>query len=483
MPKKSLKSKTIIGIFWNSVERFLVQIVQFILSIIMARLLLPSDYGLLGMLAVFIAISTLFIDAGFTMALIQKKNRTEVDFSTVFYFNIIISICCYFLFYTCAPLIATFYHTAELTSIIRILFLNLIINSLCIIQNTKLSIAMNFKTKAIVNFVSVVVSGCFGVLIAYNGFGVWALVFQILCQSIMNVILLYTFCRWKPLCVFSKESFKQLFHFGSKLLSAGFIATIMNNLYTIFIGKLFSPSQVGYYTRGMQFPALISSTISSILQGVTFPIMTSVQDDREHLISIYRKMIRTTSFFVIPAMTGLAMISEPFIRYFLTEKWMPAVVIMQWICLARLFTPLSALNMNILNAVGRSDLFLKVDLSKLPITMIALIITVPLGLRPVVIGHCITSFIAYFINAYLPGKFFGYGAFRQIKDMLPTLICTGGMMIVLLVIFFYIHSDLLKIVISIIAGVLTYYILAFIFKIEELQDINIIIKKGWSKIS
>lgn len=482
MQEQSLKQKALKGVFWSSIERLLTQAIQLVLGIIMARLLLPSDYGLIGMLAIFSAISASFVDSGLNSALIQKKDRTEEDYSTVFYFNLMVSAGCYLLLFVCAPLISGFYKTPALTPIIRVMFMTLIINSLCMVQQTKLTINMNFKAKTIISFLSVLMSGSLGVFLAYSGMGVWALVAQAIIGSVTTTLMLFIICRWKPLLVFSKQSFNRLFGFGSKLLGAGLVATTLSNLYTILIGRFFSPDQVGYYTRGMQMPALASSTISSVLQGVTYPVMTSVQDDRERMVSIYKRLIKTTGFFVIPCMTALAIISEPFVRFFLTEKWMPAVVLMQWICFARMFTPISALNMNILNAIGRSDLFLKIDLSKLPMAFIALAITLPFGIEVVVIGHFVTSFIAFFINAYYPGRKFGYGAFHQIKDLFPVMLCTVGMAIVMLGISCLFHSDLAKIVFCVIGGGGAYYIFAALIKINDIKEVNQMVLKIWDRI-
>ncbi|MDR0866639.1 MAG: lipopolysaccharide biosynthesis protein [Candidatus Symbiothrix sp.] len=482
MSEQSLKHKTTVGVFWSFIERFSVQLIQLVLGIVLARLLLPSDFGLIGMLTVFIAVSGLFIDSGFPNALIQKKNRTEKDFSTVFYFNILISLLCYILLYISAPFISAFYHTPELISIIRILFLNLIINSFATVQNVKLRIALNFKKKAVINLTSIIISGGIGILMAYAGSGVWALVAQTLSNSLITLILLQILVKWKPLLVFSKSSFNQLFNFGSKLLGAAFIDAVMDNLYSILIGRYFSSAQVGYYNRGLQMPTVVSGTVSSTLESVVYPVMTSVQDDRKLLLSIYRRLIRVVSFLIIPAMIGLVIISEPFVRYFLTEKWMPAVILMQWMCFARIFSPINLLNISLLNAVGRSDLFLKINLSKLPIAIITLIITIPMGVKAVVIGHFINSIIGFFVNAYMPGKLFGYGAMAQMKDMLRSFFCSGPMAIVLFLLSNMIHQDLIKIIACIIVGGGIYYFLALFFKMDEIGELNIILKKIWRKV-
>lgn len=486
MSEQSLKQKTTVGVIWSVLEHSSVQIIQFVLQIILARLLFPSDFGLIGMLAIFIVISRLFIDSGFANALIQKKNRTEKDFSTVFYFNIIVSTTCYLLLYLTAPLISDFYRSPELTRIMRILFLSLIINAFTLIPNTKLTIAMNFRKKAIINFLAIVLSGGIGVWMAYGGYGVWALVWQTLSSSVITLFLLLILAGWKPMLVFSKTSFRQLFNFGSKLLSAAIIDAVMDNLYTIMIGRYYKKDDLGYYTRGLLIPTVVSGTIASALINVIYPVMTSVQDDKEYIISIYRRVVRLVSFFVIPAMLGLAFISEPFVRYFMTEKWMPSVVLMQWMCLAKIFTPFSLMNINLLSAIGRSDIFLKVNLIRIPIVAIMLAITLPMGLKAIVIGNFVMSLIVFFINSYMPGKLFGYGAIPQLKDLLPSLLISLFMLAVMLLATCKIENDLMKISISFASGLSAYFIAASFFRKDEMREISsllgkIIIKKNTDK--
>jgi teichuronic acid exporter len=350
---------------WSSAGTFASQGISFIIGIILARILMPSDYGLIGMLAIFFAISQIFIDGGLSNALIQKIDRNETDYSTIFNFNLFVSIVLYSILFFSAPFIADFYNTPELSLLTRILSLNIIIGSLSLVQQARLHILMDFKTPALISILSMLISGGLGITLAYYNFGVWALVVQSLTGTTIRSILLNIVNRWRPKLVFSRSSFQKLFGFSSKLLVAGLIAAIFNNIYAILIGKLFAPKEVGFYTRGKQFPELISSTLTSILKGVTYPILTSLQNERERMVQVYGKLMRITVFVVIPVLTLFALLAEPFVRLFLTEKWMPIVPLIQWLCFARMITPISGLNMNILNAIGRSDLFLKVDLVKI----------------------------------------------------------------------------------------------------------------------
>ena len=305
----SLKSKAASGMVWSAFGSFSSQGISFIIGIILARILMPSDYGLIGMLAIFFAFSNMIIESGFANALIQKIDRTESDFSTIFYFNLLVSIIIYLILYSTAPLIASFYNTPELLLLTRILSLNLLIGSLSIVQQVRLKILFDFKSIALITVISVIFSGILGVVLAYLNFGVWALVAQNLSAALIKTLLLFYFNKWYPKIVFNINSLKQLFGFSSKLLIAGLVSTIVNNLYSILIGKIFTPKEVGYYTRARQYPELLSNTITTILQGVTYPILTSLQNERERMISVYGRLMRVTVFFVIPFLTLFAILA------------------------------------------------------------------------------------------------------------------------------------------------------------------------------
>jgi len=482
----SLKNKAITGMAWNSIEKFAIQGTGFVIGIILARILMPADYGLIGMMTIFFAFSELFVGSGFSMALIQKKDRTEVDYSTIFHFNFIVGLIFYLILFFSAPLIAQFFNNSQLTILTRVLSLSIIINSLSIVQQTRLTIQLDFKTQALISLFSVVISGSIGIIMAYSGFGVWSLVTQILSSGVVRTISLFIFDKWLPLPIFSASSFKQLFGFSSKLLGAAMVATVVSNLYSLLIGKLFAARDLGFYTRAKQYPEVLSGTITNVLQGVTFPILASLQNDRERMVLVYGRLMGIVVFFVVPALTLFAILAEPFIRFFLTEKWIPVVPLMQWLCFARMITPVSALNMNILNAIGRSDLFFWVDISKLPLTITALVITIPLGLTAVVIGHFATSFICFFINAYYPGKLFGFGAVRQIKEMWRVICATLVMSLAVFISTIILSSDFMRILIGVPLGAGIYMLMAYLLKIKEIEEIFVITHKfikrfGWMR--
>ncbi len=471
MPEKSLKNKTINGIAWSAFDKIVGSGISFILGVVLVRILMPADYGLIGMLAIFFAISELFVGSGFSSALIQKNDRTEIDFSTIFYFNLVIGVVFYIILFFAAPFIANFYNTPQLTIITRVLSLNIIINALSLVPETRLSIAINFKIPAIIALLSIILSGTLGIIAAYKGLGVWALIIQSSTRALIRTSLFFILNKWKPLKSFSWQSFRQLFKYSSNLLMAGFAATVVNNIYSVMIGKIFSARDLGYYTNAKQFPEFFSTSITSVLQGVTFPILASLQDERVRMISVYSRLMRFVVLFVIPALTLLALLTEPFIRYFLTVKWLPIVPLMQWLCFARMITPISALNMNILNAIGRSDLYLRVDISKMPITIIILVITIPMGLQAVVIGHFLMSLLAYFINAYYPGKMFDFGALRQIREMSRVIYATLIMFVIVFGVRILLPTDLLKLIICAPLGIAIYLFTAHFLGISEIREV------------
>lgn len=469
--QQSLKNEAIAGMIWNGIDKIAIKGIAFIIGIILARILMPSDYGLIGMLAIFMAFSELFVSGGISQALIQKIDRNDIDYSTIFHFNLIVSLICYLILFFTAPLIAQFFNAPQLTMLTRVLTLIIIINALTLVQQTRLTIKLDFKTQAIISLFSVVIGGTMGVFLAYNGFGVWSLVAQMLSSSFVRAASLFYVNKWIPLMIFSMSSFKRLFGFSSKLLAAGFVASIVNNLYSILIGKIFSSKDLGFYTKAKEYPELLSATLSTVLQGVSFPILASLQEDRERMVSVYSRMMGMVVFFVIPVLTLFALLCEPFVRSFLTEKWLPVVPLMQWMCFARMITPISSLNMNILNAIGRSDLFFLIDIFKLPLTLAALVITIPLGLTAVVMGHFATSFICYFINAYYPGKLFGFGALRQIKEMWRIGCATVVMSAVVFISMIFLSSDLLKLLIGVPLGCGVYLWAVYLLKVHELKEI------------
>ncbi|WP_299160560.1 lipopolysaccharide biosynthesis protein [uncultured Eudoraea sp.] len=470
--KPSLKEKTYKGILWNAVEKFSVKGIKFIIGIILARLLIPEDFGLIGMIAVFIAISQTFIDSGMMSGLIQKQGRSNKDFSTVFVFNFGLSVLAYILLYVSAKYIALFYNTPVLIPIIKVVGINIIINALAIVQRARLIINMDFRTLAKVTISSEIISGFIAIYLAYNGYGVWSLVIKQIIVSIITLLLLWYLSRWKPSLLFSKQSFKNLFGFGSKLLIAGIYAQVMHQIYNVFIGKYYSAGQLGNYTQGKQLAVLPAETISGIIYQVTFPLLSGLQNDTTKMISVFRSLLKMSAFVMFPCMTGIAILAEPFITLFLGQKWLMAIPLMQWMCFARIFYAQSVLNLNILNAIGRSDLFLKVDLSKAPIGIIILLFTLPISVEAMVIGQVISSTINFYINTYLPGKLFGHGVLSQLKDIWPTMALTVVMSIIILLSISLVETNILRLIVGVVAGLISYIGISHLLKLEELKEVK-----------
>lgn len=481
MNKHSLKSLALKGMSWSALDKFGTYASQLVINIVLARLLIPEDFGLVAMLSVFQAISQTFIDSGMGSGLIQKTDRTEVDFSTVFVFNLAVSVIAYGLLYFSAPYIADFYKEPRLIPLTRALMLSIIFYALVAVQTVKLTIALDFKTLTKINLTKIIIGGIVGIIAAYNDCKAWSLVWQTLTNALVGVILFKTIVDWKPSLKFSKNSFQKLFGFGSKLLCSGIVAQIFNNLYNIFIGKFYSAKDLAYYSKSYSYTNVASGTITSILQQVSYPILASIREDKNRLLSIYKRLIRMTSFLVLPIMATLAALAEPLVVFFLTEKWLPMVPFFRWLCLARIVTPVSALNMNILNANGRSDLFLKLDLSKLPLSILIMFITVPLGVDAVVIGNAVGSLLCFFINAWLPGKLYGYGPIAQLKDIFQMIVITLITGLSTYKIISFCQTPLLQLIVGSISSILIYYILSYLVHIEELKEVNNLLRIIYNK--
>lgn len=474
---EDLRNKATRGVIWSAIERYSVQGVQFLLQLIIARLLSPDDYGLIGMLAIFMALSQVFIDGGFSNALIQKKDRTEADYSTVFYINFGISILIYIALFLCAPLIAAFYQQPLLSPITRIYSLNLIINAFAAINKVKLIVAVDFKTQSKISLGSAVISGIVGVACAYSGLGVWTLVVQMLLGSLLNVLLSFYYVRWKPLWIFSIDSFRRLFRFGSKLLIASIIHSVYSNLYNLFIGKLFTPSILGYYTRASHFTQFAGTNVTGVLQRVSFPILSQIQDDDKRLISAYRKYILVSSWATFPIILGLCGVAKPIILVLLTEKWAPCVLYLQILCFAILWDCVTQVNLNLLYVKGRSDWVLKLEIIKKSIGFTILAVSMFFNMYVICIGQAIYSIVALYLNTHYTKKLFNYGFFAQMKELLPQLLLSLLMSATCIIVSeALIFNPLLSLSVSVVAGIAIYGIGSHLFRLYGYQEFRSILK-------
>lgn len=475
---ESLKNKTVKGTIWSSLERFSVQGIQFIVMILMARILTPDDYGIVGMLAIFIAISQSLVDSGFSQALIRKQDRSEIDNSTVFYFNIAVGIVMYLMLFFSAPLIADFFIEPLLVPITRAIGLSVVFNSLSVVQRALLTVRLDFKTQAKASLIGAIISGAIGISMAYTGFGVWAIVWQQISNLAIITTFLWILSKWKPIWAYSWKSFKELFNFGSKLLASGLLDTIYKNLYLIVIGKFFKASDLGYYTRAHQFTDFASSNITGIFQRVTYPVLSTIQDNDERLSDVYRRILKTSTFIIFPLMMGLAAVAKPMILSFLTKEWLFSAVLIQILCFSQMWYPVHAINLNLLQVKGRSDLFLKLEVIKKIIITIFLCITLPFGLIPMCWGMLANSLIALVINTHYTGKLIHLGFFSQMKDLLPTLLLSlsTGAIVYLSVSSIQVNSWL-SLGIGIIEGISIYILAAKLLQFKELTELLSIIRR------
>lgn len=419
---ESLKQKTVKGVGWSFADNIANSGITFLVGLVLANILTPEEYGIMAMVTIFIAVSNSIVDSGFSNALIRKINIRSVDYNTVFYFNLIVSIFLYLILYVSAPAISVFFKEPVLVDVMRVIGWILIINAFAIIPRTIFVRNINFKAQTKVSLIASVSSGVIGIGMALAGWGVWSLVGQQLSRQLLNTVFLWIFCRWRPLWEFSTQSFKELFGFGSKLLASGLIDTIYRDIYYLIIGRFYSAADLGQYTRASQFNTIFSSNLTSVVQRVSYPVLSSIQNEPERLLGAYRRVIKTTMLITFACMLGLAAVAKPLIVILIGEKWLPAVYFLQIICFSGMLYPLHAINLNILQVKGRSDLFLKLEIIKKIIAVIPIAIGIFYGIEFMLWGSVCTSFVAFFLNSYYSADLIGYPTLRQIKDVLPTFL-------------------------------------------------------------
>lgn len=464
--QSDLSSQAIRGMLWSAMERFSVQGVQFVVSVIMARLLLPSDYGIVAMLFIVLQISQTLIDSGFANALIQRKDRSESDLSTVFYSNITISVILFLLIYLLAPCIAGFYRLPALTPVCRVISLSLVLNAMSAVHRTLLVIKVDFKTQSKISVVSAVSSGIFGIALAYWGAGAWALVGQSVSNALLQTLLFYAIVRWFPHAAFSIRSFYSLFAFGSRILVASLIHTVYYNLYALIIGRKFSTADLGYYTRAEQLAMFPSYNLSSIISRVTFPVMSSVQDDDALLARLYRQYRYLVSYVIFPLMFGLIALARPTILFLLTEKWQATIPILQILCFSWMFDHLYGLHLNLLYTKGRSDLSLKLEIIKKILAILILFASIPFGLMAICWSRVLYSLIAVGMSTMYTYNLVGITAWSQIRDILPCFFLAAGMGLVVYCSVQYISGSLFQLVAGILIGIVSYTIGSIVFNVK-----------------
>lgn len=472
----SLKRKTLLGTVWSMVERFSVQFIQFVVMIIMARILTPADYGLVAMLTIFIAVSQSLVDSGFSQALIRKQNRTETDNSTVFFFNIVVGIFLYAVLFLCAPLISRFYGEPILTPLMRVISLSVIVNSFVVVQRALLTINIDFKTQAKASLTAAIVSGATGIVTAYTGFGVWSIVYFQISNLAVNAIMLWLLSHWHPKLLYSWKSFRELFSFGSKLALSGIINTLYNNIYKLLIGKVFKASDLGYYSRAHDFSDFPSANLTTVIQRVTYPVLCKIQDNDDRLRDVYSKFLRLSAFIVFPLMIGLAALAKPVILLFLKQQWLYSATLLPIICLSMMWYPIHAINLNLLQVKGRSDLYLRLEIWKKCIGAAIIFGSIPFGLIGMCWGGVISNIICLIINTYYSGKLINMGFIKQMRDIFPTLLYSFSMGIVVYAVSYHISEQWLKLTAGILTGIAYYALVTKLTGSRDLRELLSFIK-------
>ena len=476
----SLKKQVLSGVVWSYTQQFGTQLISFIVSIILARILLPEEFGLIGMIAVLMGIGSTLFDGGMTSSLIRSNNLDDTDYSTVFIFNLLVSLAVYIIVFLCAPLIAEFYRQPMLTDITRIYAISFVFSAFGSVQNTILTKTMNFKKQALLTMPSLLVSCLVALLFAYNGFGVWSLVAMTLSNTFVLSAILWFTSSWKPHFIFSNEKFKTHFNYGYKLTLSGILDIIFTNIYQIVIGRFFNASVVGYYTRANQLMMMPVGNVSTALNKVAFPLFAEMRNDEELLRNSYKRMMLMVLFIINPVVVLMLVNAEPLTAFLFTEKWLPMVPIFKIICLSGILYPLHLYNLLILQVKGRSDLFLKLEVLKKILLTVVLIVSFYYGLYGLLWGQLVFSILALFINTYFAGSMINYSTKRQLLDMIPLFLVAGFMGVVVYSIDTYILNnfvDILRLIANSFCGVIVYLGLSYLLKFDSLLEIKNIIQK------
>lgn len=453
-------------------ERILVKILGLVVSIVLARLLLPEDFGNIAILMVFVNLATMIVQSGLNTALVQKKEVDYIDFSVVFFISLFIAIIMVVLLYFVAPLIARFYESNVIILPLRVYSLVLIFGAFNSIQLAKAQREMKFTATMIASIVSTALAATIGIILAYKGFGLWALIIYYSSYTIINIFAMFFVAKWFPKFVFSFSRAKILFAFGSRMLVSGLLCSIFYDIRSLIIGKMFSTTELGYYDKGYQFSSLISHNIDSSVQSVMFPAISSVQDNKQKVIAMVKRSISIGSFILFPIMTGLALISKPLIIVLLTEKWLPSVILMQFLCIGDIFIPITSANLIVIKSLGRSDVYMKLEVVRRIMMIIILIVTIVFfdTLIAIAIGYALSAFLDSILVGIPTKKLLGYGPLSQYKNVWKSFISTGCMALsVYLISLLSISSNLLLIICQVVVGVVSYLLFNLLFKVESLK--------------
>lgn len=471
MAEETLKHKAVKGVFWKFGEFGIRQFIQFFVSVILARLIMPDQFGMIAMIGIFNAVANVFIDSGFTQALTRKNDRTQADCSTVYWFNVAVSLICYVIIFLLAPLAADFYGMPEISPILRVTAIGIVVCSFTGVHGTLLSAELDFKALTKFSILGSLISAIVGVSMAYLGFQVWALVAQGLTACLVGSLFVWYKVKWRPTFEFSKESFKEFFGFGSKLLGSRLLDTVYNNIYGIVIGKVYKAADLAFYNRGSALLGLVSNTPTGILQSVSFPTLCKLQEDENALRNGYRRMLRLSAFIIFPLCLGMGAVAYPLINVVYTKTWIFSASLLSILCFQLMWFPIHAINLNYLVVKGRSDLFFRLEVIKKIQGIIMLCITVPLGLEAMCWGGVVTSLLCLIYNTYYNGKLLGMGILSQLRDFSHVLALCAVMYVATRLCAQYMGDGLISLISSISVGTSIYIGGALIFRFPEVKEI------------
>lgn len=475
-----LKKRTISGLVWTFSDLLVNQGLQFVIQIILARLLLPEEFGLIGMITIFVAIANTIVDSGFSNALIREKKVTQAQYSTIFYFNLLMAIVLYIILFFLSPSIGIFFRQAQLSSILRVLAITFVINSFGLIQRTMLTRELSFRPQMLINMIASISSGIGAIALAYFGFGVWSLVFRSIILQGVQAILLCLINRWRPSLTFDFKSFRRFFDFSWKLLISGIVDTVYNNLYYVIIGKVYSPTELGYYTNAQKLRDTAVQSIANSIQRVTYPMLSKIKEEEERLRESYKALMRHAIYINFPIMIGLAVVGRKLIIVLFGPEWIPSINMFVILCISGMLYPMQALNLNILQVKGRTDLFLKIEVAKkiVNVALIIVAIYMKVGIIALIWVIFINAIISFFINSHYSKKIIGYSTWDQIKDMCPILLISGLSAGITLIVGRILYTpNFGYLVIELVLGFGLYVLFSYIFKIESFFFIVEIVKK------
>lgn len=463
----NLRNKMFSGMFWTLLRQTSLQMFSLVEGVILARLLSPSDYGLLAMPAFFMAISGCFIDSGFGSALVRKQDRKPIDYSTVFVTTVCMTAFFSILLCACSPLIADFYNEPILIKIICANAALLFLNSFLSIQNTRLTIKMDFKAQNLFRVITNITIGITVIICAFCGMGVWAMVWPNFIMPFMNGYLYYRHDPWFPGFKFSWKVWREFFGYGSKLLVSNLITTTFDNIYPLVVGKKFSASDLGYYSKAQSYASLPSFTLQTVVGPVAFPVMCSISKDEQRLQEAYQRLVALTCYMTFPMIVGLAVLAEPFVMVLITSKWEAAIIYLQVLCFACMWNSFNVLSLDVFQVKGRSDLFLRLEIVKKMLSIVILLVSIPFGLLIMCYGQVIAANVSTFINVYYIKKVLGMGYWQQLKNILPSFFYVASMGIVVYFLLMFVKSYVLKLIVGFLIGVLYYFIISEITKSSE----------------